>query len=85
MGCDPEQFDVVVFDIFQFLVDIMRKQGISGVSGSLQQERTKIRDGMANMRPWRGTGGLMGFDKKGDGNRTIHILQVKDGKWQPAY
>jgi len=85
MGCDPEQFDVVVYDIFQFLVDIMRKQGISGASGSLQQERTKIRDGMANMRPWRGTGGLMGFDKKGDGNRTIHILQVKDGKWQPAY
>jgi len=34
---------------------------------------------------WRGTAGMMAFDKKGDGIRTVHILKVKDGRWQPAY
>jgi len=36
------------------------------------------------MKRWRGTAGMMAFDKKGDGIRTIHILHVKDGKWQPV-
>ena len=84
MICDPEQYDVVVHDILHFLVDIMKKKGISNDPARLQEDRDKIRTGLANMKIWRGTAGMMTFDKKGDGIRTIHILRVKDGKWQPV-
>lgn len=85
MDCEPEQFDVVVYDILQFLVNIMKKHGITSDPAQLQENRNKIRNGLAGMKMWRGTAGMMAFDKKGDGIRTIHIIKVKDGKWQPTY
>jgi hypothetical protein len=63
----------------------MKKKGVTGSPDQLQANRNKIRDGLAGMKIWRGTAGMMGFDKKGDGLRTIHIIQVKDGQWQPIY
>jgi len=85
MNSDPEQYDVVVYDSLLFLVDIMKKQMIRNDPLKLQENRDKIREGLANMGVWRGTAGMMAFDKKGDGIRTVHILKVKDGRWQPAY
>jgi len=84
-NCIPEQYDVVVYDTLGFLADIMRKGGVTGDPQRLQEERDRIREGLVHMGVWRGTAGMMAFDKKGDGIRTIHILEVKDGKWQPAY
>ncbi len=85
MDCQAEQFDVVVYDILQFLADIMKKKGITGAPDQLQENRQKIRDGLDGMKMWRGTAGMMAFDKKGDGIRTIHIMQVKNCKWEPMY
>ena len=85
MDCQAEQFDVVVYDILQFLVDIMKKKGVTSAPDQLQQNRNKIREGLTGMKMWRGTGGMMAFDKKGDGIRTIHIIKVQNGKWQPTY
>ena len=83
--CQSDQFDVVVYDILQFLVNVMKKIGITGDPANVQQSRNRIRDGLAHMKMWRGIAGMMAFDKKGDGIRTIHIMEVKDGKWQPTY
>jgi hypothetical protein len=41
MGCQPEQFDVVVYDILQFLVNIMKKKASPirrAVAGKPQQD-----------------------------------------------
>jgi branched-chain amino acid transport system substrate-binding protein len=84
MSCDPEQFDVNVHDILHFLVDIMKKRGISNEPAKLQEDREKIREGLVKLRDWPGTAGAMSFDEKGDGIRTVHILRVKNGKWQPV-
>ena len=85
MNCDPEQYDVVVHDILGFVADIMKKKRITGDPGRLQDEREKIRQGLTDMGVWRGTAGMMTFDKMGDGIRTTHILKIKDGRWQPVY
>ncbi len=85
VGCEAEQYDVVVYDILQFLVDIMKKKGVTSSPDQLQENRDKIRSGLAHMKMWRGTAGMMAFDRKGDGIRSIHIMQIKDGKWQPTY
>ncbi len=85
MNCDSEQYDVVVHDILLFVADIMKKKSISGDPLRLQEERDKIREGLINMGVWRGTAGMMAFDKMGDGIRTVHILKVKGGRWQPVY
>lgn len=82
MNNEPEQYDVVVHDSLMFLADIMKKKGITGRPEKLAEERQKIRDGLAGMGVWRGTAGMMAFDKKGDGIRTVHIIAVKNGKWQ---
>ena len=85
VSCESDQFDVVVYDILQFVVNIMKKANVTGDPAQLQENRDRIRDGLARMKSWRGTAGIMAFDKKGDGIRTIHIVQVKDGKWQLMY
>ena len=85
MNCDSEQYDVVVHDSLLFIADIMKKKAITGNPEKLQGERDKIRDGLTNIGIWRGTAGMMSFDQKGDGIRTIHVVKVKDGRWQPAY
>ena len=85
MNCDPEQYDQVVYDIMLFLADIMKKKFIRNDPLKIREERDRIRDGLADMGVWRGTAGMMAFDKKGDGIRTVHILKVQDGKWRPAY
>ena len=82
MNCDPEQYDLVVYDSLHFLADIMKRKGISGMPQRLGEERDKIRVGLAAMGVWRGTAGMMSFDEKGDGIRTVHILTVRNGKWQ---
>ena len=85
VSCRSDQFDVVVYDILHFVVDVMKKKGITGDPAQVQENRNRIREGLAGMKMWRGTAGMMAFDKKGDGIRTIHIMRVKDGKWQPMY
>ena len=85
VSCRSDQFDVVVYDILHFVVDVMKKKGITGDPAQVQENRNRIREGLAGMKMWRGTAGMMAFDKKGDGIRSIHIMQVKDGKWQPMY
>lgn len=84
LNCDAEQFDETVYDIFLFVVDIMRKRGITGNQERLQEERDKIREGLAAMGAWRGVAGVMAFDKLGDGIRSVHVVKVKGGKWQHA-
>ena len=85
MNCDPEQYDQVVYDITLFLADIMKKKFIRNDPLKIREERDRIRDGLADMGVWRGTAGMMAFDEKGDGIRTVHILKVQDGMWRPAY
>ncbi len=85
MNCESEQYDQVVYDILLFLADIMKKEMIGNNPENLQKERETVRDGLANMGVWRGTAGMMAFDEKGDGIRTLHVLKVKDGKWRPAF
>jgi len=84
-NCEPEQYDLVVYDILHFLADIMKKKNISGLPQQLQAERDKIRSGLGDMRVWRGTTGMMSFDTKGDGIRTVHILKIEKGKWRKAF
>ena len=55
MGCRPEQYNVVVYDILEFLVNIMKRKGINNDPGQLQENRNRIRDGLAQMKMWRGT------------------------------
>ena len=84
MNGDPEQYDLVVYDILHFLVDTMKKKNITGLPQYLQAERDKIRSGLEGMGVWRGTTGMMSFDAKGDGIRSNHILKVEGGKWRKA-
>jgi branched-chain amino acid transport system substrate-binding protein len=84
VNCDAEQYDETAYDVLLFLADIMRKKGITGNPERLQEERDKIREGLAAMGSWRGTAGMMAFDKMGDGIRTVHLVKVKGGKWQHA-
>jgi len=84
LNCDAEQFDETVYEIVLLLTDIMRRRGITGNLERLQEERDKIREGLTTMGSWRGTAGMMAFDKMGDGIRTVHVVKVKGGKWQRA-
>ena len=85
MNCQSEQFDVVVHDILLFVADIMKKKQVTGRPERRSAERHAIRDGLAEMGIWRGTAGMMAFDRRGDGIRTVHVMKVKDGQWQPAF
>lgn len=85
MTCDPEKHDVAVYDILHFLTDVMKKADITNMPDRLEQDRQNIRDGLAGMKRWRGIAGMFAFDKKGDGIRTMHLLTVRNGKWQSVH
>lgn len=84
LNCDAEQFDETVYDILLLLADVMRKKGITGDREKIQEERDKIREGLATMGAWRGVAGVMAFDKMGDGIRSVHVVKVQGGKWRHA-
>ncbi len=80
-GTEPSMYDANIYEIAQMYVAAIRRGAITGSSGSLKNDRTKIRNYLAEMRNFPGLSGPISFNKDGDATKRYFVVLGKNGKW----
>ncbi len=69
------------YDVMLILGDIMRKANITPET-PLQEARTKIRDGLAAVKDYKGVSGNITMQPNGDASIPATVLIARNGAWQ---
>ena len=80
-GGHADLHSAAAWEIVYVLKDVMESEGVMGTSDTVQEDRRKIRDGLAKLET---TGGLLGtIIRETDGEATKPYLYVhaQDGEW----
>jgi branched-chain amino acid transport system substrate-binding protein len=78
---DPSQFDAATYDIVYIYAEAMKKVGATGDATKLAAERAAIRDQIRQMKAFPALVGPLTMGPENDVNKTIYVLQAKDGVW----
>lgn len=73
-------YEPQIYDAVMALADVMRKAGIKPDS-PLQEARTKIRDGLQNLKDYKGLVGSMTMQPNGETTWKPVPFMVQGGKW----
>ena len=75
----PNQFHAQAYDALYLIAEAIRK---AGVTESTPENRTKIRDALSGITNFPGISGVHSFKPgKGDAEKSVFILTLKDGKY----
>src|SRR5512136_2728864 len=75
----PNQFHAQAYDALYLIAEAIRK---AGVTESTPENRTKIRDALSGITNFPGISGIHSFKPgKGDAEKSVFILTLKDGKY----
>lgn len=77
----PDSFAACMYETAMITADIIRKNNISAKT-PLEEARTAIRDGWANIKDYKSIMGKTTIDEFGDGIKEVYALMVKNGKWE---
>ncbi len=69
------------YDVVLIVADIMRKAGVKGET-ALQEARTKIRDGFASLKDYKGISGNITMKPNGDAITLPTIMVARNGAWE---
>ncbi|MDP2936504.1 MAG: ABC transporter substrate-binding protein, partial [Dehalococcoidia bacterium] len=69
------------YDVVMIVADIMRKANISPET-SLQEARTKIRDGFQNLKDYKGISGTINMQPSGDATWPATVVIARNGAWE---
>ena len=69
------------YDVVLIVADIMRKTNITP-STPLQEARTKIRDGMQNLKDYKGISGNITMKANGDATTLPVVMVARNGAWE---
>lgn len=78
---EPSMYDANIYEIVSMYIDGAKKAGISGKPDTLEADRTKLRDYMANLKGYEGFGGQIHFSADGDAIKRFFIVQGEKGAW----
>jgi branched-chain amino acid transport system substrate-binding protein len=73
------QTTVVPYDTIRIFKEVFEKQKLSGDQAKLQDERAKLREGLATVKDWQGAGLVWSFDREGNPSRSGMLVQYKAG------
>jgi len=71
-----------MYDTVYMTKHIIEKMGVTNKPGDLEKDREKIREGWQNLKNYRGLEGRTSMNEKGDGEKEVYYLIVKDGAFQ---
>lgn len=71
---------VLFYDAIYLIKAAIEKTGITGNPSKLKEERIKIRDYIRSVRNFPGANGNFSLTPEGHTERTIYMLQIKNGK-----
>ena len=75
----PNQFHAQAYDALYIIAEAIKK---AGVTESTPESRTKIRDALASITNFPGISGVHTFKPgKGDAEKSVFILTLRDGKY----
>jgi branched-chain amino acid transport system substrate-binding protein len=75
----PNQFHAQAYDALYLIAEAVQK---AGVTESTPENRTKIRDALSSITNFPGISGVHTFKPgKGDAEKSVFILTIKDGKY----
>ncbi len=69
------------YDVVMIISDIMRKANITPDT-SLQEARTKIRDGFQNLKDYKGLSGTITMQPTGDATWPATVVIARNGAWE---
>src|SRR5690349_8874906 len=78
---EPSMYDANIYEIVSMYIDAAKKDGLTGDPAKLEEERTKIRDYMANLKGFEGFSGPIHFGEDGDAVKNFFIVQGQNGAW----
>jgi branched-chain amino acid transport system substrate-binding protein len=78
---EPSMYDANIYEIVSMYVDAAKNDALTGEPAKLEQERTKIRDYMANLKGFEGFSGSIHFGEDGDAVKNFFIVQGQNGAW----
>jgi branched-chain amino acid transport system substrate-binding protein len=74
----PSDVGALTWDSMQLVVQALQNCGT--ITGNLEEDRTCIRDGMADISDFEGITGTMTFDEQGDPIKCAVIVQIQGGE-----
>jgi branched-chain amino acid transport system substrate-binding protein len=78
---EPSMYDANIYEIVSMYIEAATTDGVTGDSAKLEQERSKIRDYMANLKGFDGFSGPIHFGADGDAVKNFFIVQGQNGAW----
>ncbi len=77
-GMAPDQFAAQAYDALYIMAE-----GIKAVklSGTLEKDRTALRDALAKVKNFKGVGGTFSFNASRDAEQKGRVLTIKKGKF----
>jgi branched-chain amino acid transport system substrate-binding protein len=78
---EPSMYDANIYEIVSMYIEAAKKDGLTGDPAKLEEERTKIRDYMTNLKDFEGFSGKIHFAETGDAAKNFFIVQGQNGAW----
>jgi branched-chain amino acid transport system substrate-binding protein len=75
----PSDVGALTWDSMRLVVQAMQNCG--QITGNLEEDRTCIRDGMAEIKDFEGITGKMTFDEEGDPIKCAVIVKIEGGEF----
>jgi branched-chain amino acid transport system substrate-binding protein len=77
---DPIWDSATWYDTAKITMKIAEEKNITPQT-PLDEARTEIRDGWANLKDYPGISGMTSIDKEGEAVKEVYVMKVKDGKF----
>ena len=80
-GGNADLHSAAAWEIVYVLKDVMESEGVMGKPETVQEDRRKIRDGLAKLKTTSGLIGTIVRDMEGEAEKPYLYVHAQDGEW----
>lgn len=80
-GGNADLHSAAAWEIVYVLKDVMESEGVMGKPETVQEDRRKVRDGLAKLKTTTGLIGTIVRDMEGEAEKPYLYVHAQDGEW----